>query len=60
MSEHQKPEGCMCMGNCAKCKCGRNTSSTDDKKDASTKPYFGDSPDDLEATTTEFIDKHFK
>ena len=55
--EHHKPEGCMCTKKCATCKC--HASSTDDKKATNTKPYFGESPDDLEARTTEFIDKHF-
>lgn len=59
MNEHRKPEGCMCMGNCATCK--RNATSTEDKKaEGSPKPYFGESPDDLEARTSKFVDKHFR
>lgn len=56
MNKHQKPENCMCMGNCAICR--QNASSTDDKKTASRR--FGDYPFDMDEAVSEFIDRHSK
>lgn len=56
MNKHQKPENCMCIGNCTICR--QNASSTDDKKTASRR--FGDYPFDMDEAVSEFIDRHSK
>ncbi len=52
MAQKQRPENCMCTGNCATCKNNPSTHNTEEQP----RVYFGDSPDDLEERTNNFLD----